>query len=119
MADELTISLSMDFTKSGVNVSISKAGLTIDVSGSKYTRLVQNVGTSEEALDIGDIGTAGYCFIRNLDPTNYVSLRPGSGTANFIKLKAGEAALFRLALNGPYAIANSSACNVEIVIIED
>ena len=119
MANELTVSCSMRFSKSSREASKSYSGIQIDVSGTKVTRLEQTIGTDEEALDIGDIGTAGYIICKNLDDTNYIEIRPGSGAADLIKLKAGEVAMFRLALNGPYAIADTAACDLEFLLIED
>lgn len=119
MANELTLSGSLSFSKGGVTASASKTGLLVTVSGTEYTELIQEIGTSEEALTIGDIGTLGYVYIENLDATNFVEIRPGSGTADLIKIKAGEFAIFRAALNGPYAIADTAACRVKLVLIED
>lgn len=118
MANELTVSASLRFSKSGREASQSYSGIQVDVTGDKVTRIIQEIGTSEEALDIGDIGTAGYVLIKNLDDDNFVEIRPGSGTADLIKIGAGEIALFRLALNGPYAIADTAACDLEITLIE-
>ena len=118
MANELTVSASLSFSKSGVEASLSYGGLRFTVTGAKATRIVQAIGTSEEALDLGDVGTSGYILIKNLDSTNYVSIRPGTGTANCIKLKAGEIAMFRIE-TAPWAIANTAACNVEFLLIEN
>jgi hypothetical protein len=118
MANELTLSGSIKFAKSNVEDGMAKGGLQVDVTGSKCTHMVQAIGTSEEAIDIGDIGTSGYMFVVNRDTTNYVSIRPGTGTANCIKLKAGEFALFRIE-TAPWAIANTAACNIEFLIVEN
>jgi len=119
MANEGTLSCSVRFSKSSREASQSYSGIQIDVSGDKVTRLIQEIGTAEEALDVGDVGTAGYIIMKNLDDTNFIEIRPGSGTADLIKLKAGEVAMFRLALNGPYAIADTAACDLEFLLIED
>jgi hypothetical protein len=59
-------------------------------------------------------------FVRNMDVTNFVKIRAGSGLTDLIKLKPGEFALFRL-MTGitPYAIADTAACDIEFCIIED
>lgn len=119
MANELTVSVSLAFSSSGREAKKSYGGLQFDVSGNAYVHHIQNIGTSEEALDVGDLGTAGYMICKNLDATNFVEIRPGTGTADLIKLKAGEVACFRLALNGPYAIADTAACDLEYLIVED
>ena len=110
---------SLRFNKLSREASQSYSGIRVDVAGDKVTRVIQEIGTDEEALDIGDITTPGYILIKNMDDTNFVEIRPGSGTADLIKLEAGEIALFRLALAGPYAIADTAACDIEMLLIEN
>lgn len=119
MSNELRVSVSLRFEKSGRSVQKEYSGVQIDVSGDKWTYLVQEIGTSEEAIDVGDIGTAGFIIFKNLDDTNYVTLRPGTGTTDLVKAKSGEPGLFRLAMDGPYAMADTAACDLELLIIED
>lgn len=120
MANEITVSASLRLQLGVLDVSLTKSGLQVNISGSEYTKLVQNVGTSEEQLDFGDVATPGYCFLRNLDATNYVEIRPATGVADLIRLNAGEIALFRFAhdCTAPFAIANTAACRLEIYLIE-
>lgn len=122
MANELTVSASLRYSKNGVNIDsddFGAAGVQIDVTGTEILRHVQLVGTSEEALYVGaDIGTPGYVLMKNLDPTNYVSVRAASGVADLIKLSPGEIALFRLQSTAPYVIANTAACRLAYIVIE-
>ena len=120
MANEITLTASLAFAKGSVSVSLSKsaAQFSVDAGSHKYYSGMQTVGTSEEALELGDIATGGYCLLINRDATNYVSVRAGTGAANLIKLKAGEAALFRCEAAAPYVIANTAACLVEVLLIE-
>lgn len=119
MANELTITASLAFAKGSVSVSLAKSAAQFTVSGTKYYQGVQTVGTSEEALELGDISTGGYCLLINRDATNYVSVRSGTGAANLIKVKAGEPALFRVEAAAPYVIANTASCEVEVLLIAD
>jgi hypothetical protein len=60
---------------------------------------VQIVGTSAEAIVVGDIATLGYAIFHNLDPDNFVLIGPDSGGTqiDLIKLKPGDPpAAFRL-----------------------
>lgn len=119
MANEATFSGSMSFSKGGVTTSLSRPGQTLTVTGAKISDVVQNVGTSEEAINKGDVGTPGLCMIENLDLTNYVTVRPATGAADLIKIPAGKTAgPFMLAASAPYIIANTAACNVRILIVE-
>jgi len=49
-----------------------------------------------------------------------VELRSGTGATDFIRLNAGEFALFRMSpdASAPYAIADTSSCNVLFVLLE-
>lgn len=121
MANELTITASLAFAKGNVaSTSRAVSNLTVDVSGSAYAAIVQNVGTSEEQLDFGAVTTPGYCLIKNLDSTNYVEIRAGTGVADLIKISPGKSCLFPFAADctAPFAIANSSAVNVEMLLVE-
>lgn len=119
MANELTISGSMSFSKGGVTTSKSYTGKTVTVSGTKYTKIVQTIGTSEEALDLGDVGTPGYCIIENLDATNFVSIRRATGEGNFLKILGGKAVgPLMLAATAPYAIADTANVAIELTLVE-
>jgi hypothetical protein len=119
MANELTVSCSLKFAKSGREISKSYSGIQVTVSGDAWVAGIQNIGTSEEAIDLGDVGTPGFFIGKNLDATNFLSLRPGTGDDNMVKMKAGEPALFRMEATAPFAIANTAACDLEYLLIEN
>jgi hypothetical protein len=122
-ANELTLTAALEFTKSTTHTDSRNMGVEgkqFTVSGTDCVGpITQTIGTSAEALDIGDITTPGYIIIKNLDATNYVTIRMGSTGADVVKLKAGEFALFRLASTNPFALANTGACQVLFALIED
>lgn len=118
MANELKLSVQMVFTKGTRTVSKRTGDLTFDVAGDKWTHLIQEIGLAEEALQLGDIAAGGYCFLHNLDATNFVSIRRATAEGNAIKIGPGEIALFRLEATAPFAIADTAACDVEIVLLE-
>lgn len=119
MAAELAISgLTIAFTKANVpSVNVGPVNLSITVSGTQIMDNVQSVGTSEEAILLGDVATGGYWFVQNMDATNFVELRAATGATDFIKLLAGEWAIFRTSADAsaPYAIADTGACNVRFL----
>lgn len=122
MADELTLSgLRIAFTKTNCpSVAFNASSITVDVAGTQVYDNVQSVGTAEEAILMGDVAAGGYMYVQNMDPTNFVSLRQATGAANFIKLLAGEWAIFRLSADAtaPFAIADTAACNVRFLRID-
>jgi hypothetical protein len=125
VANELTVSVSARYSNGGVQMSTDDfgvAGIQVDVSGTEIARYVQSVGTSEEALLMPtDIGTPGFAILKNLDPTNYISVQSAQGATACVELKPGEPALFRFARTAtdPYVTANTAACRLAVILFED
>jgi hypothetical protein len=118
VSKELTVNAWVRFQKGDVDVSLGKNGLRLDMSGDDYMRFEQLVGITEEALILGDV-TPGVVLIKNLDNTNFVSLRRASGEGNCLKIKAGECWPFRLAAAAPFVIADTAPVRIEVLIIDD
>lgn len=120
MSNELTISAGLRFLKSDRNASASKGGLQRDVAGSSYVEIPQTVGITEEAIVKGDVTSGGYIYLENLDPTNFITIRQGTGTTGFIQLLPGDIALFRVSplTSAPYAIADTAPCDLLVVWID-
>ena len=125
MANEIEISVSINASKGGMSVSRAES-FKVNMTGDSMTHSVQEIPTSAEVLVEADaLGTAGWCFLKNLDSTNFVEFgRFGVDAAdeNLIKLKPGESCLFRVSDEGSddtvYAIADTAACNVEYILLE-
>lgn len=120
MADELSITLTATFTKGSKTNTFTFPATTFDVTGDRYARLVQEVGTSEEALNLGDVGaTGGYIIGVNRDATNFVEFRSGTGTTDVIRANAGEPFCFRISPDSaaPYVIADTLACEIEYLLL--
>ena len=119
MANELSLSnLTISFSKTGSpSVYFKPATITPTVAGTQIMDNVQNIGLSEEAILMGDVAAGGYMFVQNLDSANFISLRQATGVGNFIKLLAGEWAIFRLSpdATAPFAIADTGACDVRFL----
>lgn len=119
MANELSLSgLTIAFSKTAMpTVNFTAATITPTVSGTQIMDNIQSVGTSEQAVLLGDVATGGYWFVQNMDPTNFVSIRQATGGTNFIKLLAGEWAIFRVSASSaaPYVIADTATCNVRFL----
>ena len=123
MASELSVgTLTVSFSKSGSpSFSVTPAALSITITGDAWMDNTQTIGTSEEAILLGDVATGGYWFVQNLDATNFVELRAGTGSVDFIKLKAGEWAIFRTSgdATAPYAIADTGSVQVRFLRLEN
>ena len=90
MSDELTVRTSLTFEKGGTTVSLTFGPTDIDVSGSNALHNRQNVGTSEEALLLGDVAAGGFLSGVNRDATNYLEIRPGSGESGQLTISYGN-----------------------------
>lgn len=94
-----------------------------DIDGSHILN-IQNVGTSREAMVVGDVNTAKSYGVRlrNLDATNYVTIETYDGT-NYVEsglMYPGEPhGPIRVPANKLiYLKANTAACNVECMAAE-
>lgn len=121
MANELTLSVEFAYAKGVVSKEVKVANLRVTVTGTKLVDQVQNIGTSEEAIDIGDVSPGGYMFARNLDSTNFISIRQATAASDLVRLDPGECALFRLDddATAPFAIADTAACDLEFILLSD
>ena len=120
MADEITVTGLLAVTKSPAAAeSVGESALTFDLTGTKHVKGIQNIDTSAEAIGLGDVGTPGWFFIKNIDPTNFVEILASTVGDVLLKLKAGELAVGRFGAAAPAAQADTAACNIEFLIIED
>lgn len=121
MASEITITANLEVDTGLIQDSLGKSGIRFDQTTGKFQKHVQSIGTSEEAIDLGEVSSLGYIIAINLDNTNYVEIRLGTGASNdCIKLPAkGGVALFHAGsdMSAPYAIANTAACLVAFLIL--
>lgn len=76
------------------------------------------IGTSEEAIPLGEVTSLGWFWARNLDETNFIQIRTGTGGTAFCKLLPGEACLLPLGsgITAPYAIADTAECNMQFAV---
>lgn len=122
MSNELTLSgsLTMDDTVSSV-IERSFESLRVSMNTLRYVANSVSVGTTEEAIPLGEVSSLGWFIAKNLDTTNYVEIRTGTGGTKIVKLKAGESALFRFGsgVTAPFWIADTAACRVEYVLFSD
>jgi len=120
MANELTLSASLAFLKGLSAASASQLAQQFSVAGVNFTQETQSIShTAVVALNLGGITTPGYIFIQNLDATNFVKIYDSTGGNACIKLKPLEFALFRCATTTPSAEADTAACIVQFLMIEN
>lgn len=122
MANEIKMEVYLEFDDGGgmEAVKCQPGVVNVDVTGGDYVYRKQNIGTSAENLAQGEIGTPGYMIAHNLDGANYVEIGyDDSGFKPTVRLNAGEWALFRHTQATPQAKADTSACDIEYLLVED
>lgn len=120
MAQEITATVGLSVSKTnGPVFTYGTQAQKIDLSGSRYSAGVQDIGTTVEQVVIAsDMSTAGWCVFKNLDATNYVEIGASNGTPYFLRLNAGESCVVRLTTTTFYAKANTSAVKLQFMLLE-
>lgn len=116
MANEITLSGSLSYKRDTTSVKMSGSG-NAD-AGDHFIQNLADIGTTEETLPKGDVGTIGYVAFRNKDASNYVEIGASAGVYAF-KLGPGKYA-GPMAWTGEniYAKANGAPVKLEYLIVE-
>lgn len=119
MANETFLSLQARFSKNGLRLEASKT-FNKDVTGADAIHKTQNIGTTAETVDFGDItGAPKTVMIANLDATNFVEIGGDSGLTVFkLAIDPGEFIVLNLASATLYAKADTASCLIEILAVE-
>jgi hypothetical protein len=107
-------SLSQQFAASGVTADIATAGLLA---------VTLNLGTAVTQISTATLGSLGLCFARSLatTTTHTVSFGRFDGTTlhEAVSLRAGEAAILRLAAGNYAAKAAVGGSRLVLTVLED
>jgi hypothetical protein len=114
MANEITITASIQVVNGNLRDSFSVGSKAVDQAAvGGPTPGYVTIGTSEETVTFGELGTKGYCVVQNLSTTNFIEWGFSTGVYGG-KLLAGEVALFRLNSTSLFLKADTAACKVLI-----
>lgn len=126
MADELIIQAGWRFAKGNQAFRNDLITYYQTVSGTRPLLQTVNVGTSEEDFAVGDVGTPGLLWLRNLDTTNFVTWGPKATGAMVLMGKLLPTAdsnhqspptiLYVATAVTLRWIADTAACDVEAVL---
>lgn len=120
MANELTLNASLVYADAeSSDVDLALADVLANVGTKKFTKAKQNIGITEEAINLGEVTSLGYALFVNRDPTNYLELRVATGGVKFAKLRPGKFAFFEFGsgITAPFAIADTAPCQLEYLIV--
>lgn len=119
MADEITVQLSLAYSSGEASIDFNLGVLKGDQSSFGGLKATQNVGTSEETLNVGDVTNEGVVLMWNLDDTNFVEVGVATGVyfgelqpqklPMLIPLKSGQTV---------YLKADTAACEIQYVLLE-
>lgn len=123
MANEISVSTSLNITKNSVTASGSQS-VTATLAGNNYTALTQTSTGSAVVIGVGGVsGFNGWCLIKNIG-TAVTGADDGSlivyndnGTTVVATLLLGEACLFKPAA-APYIKGATGTPDAAIVISE-
>jgi len=124
MANEISASMSLGFTKNGISESVTVVTTKFTMNGNNFTHNTVLVPTSVGGLALpkGSIGTPGWTYLHNLDTSgNSVQILVASGGSVMTQLYAGEFQMLRFAStdSNPAAIALVSSVYLEVFMIEN
>lgn len=121
MAQEITLSASLAYSDSeGTSDSLAVSALQVSVTTKRVTKLKQNVGITEEPINLGDVSSVGFVMFVNRDATNFIQIKTSSGGIICGKLLPGESygpARLASGMQGPYAIADTAPCQMDVFVI--
>lgn len=112
MANEITVTGSISVDEASIIQAIAESAVSFDLATTptKYVDHIQEIGTSEEAIDMGDITTPGWFFAKNLDAVNFIELYAATAETAFAKLLPSEFIMGKLAATAPFAKADTAVC---------
>lgn len=110
-------------SKGSLNQAFAASGVTANMATAGVASVTLELGTSTSSISTANIGAVGVCFARSLATvgTHTVSFGRLSGTNLYetVRLKAGEAAVLRLA-PGDYAAKSAvEGSRLVLTIYED
>lgn len=120
---DINYTINAQVQKGALSQSFAASGITADIATAGMLSVTLNLGTSVTQIGTASLGSLGLCFARSLatTTTHTVSFGRFDGTSlhDSCRLRAGEAALLRLA-PGDYAAKSAvEGSRLLLTIVED
>lgn len=120
---DITYSISAQVNKGALQQQFAASGITTNISTAGVMSTTLALNTTTSAVSTASLNALGLCFARNLatDTTHTVSFGRLSGDTLYetLRLKAGEAAVLRLAPGDYAAKAAVNSTRLLLTIYED
>lgn len=120
---DINYTITGQVSKGALSQSFAASGVTADIATAGVLAVTLNLGTSVTQISTATLGAVGVCFARSLATaeTHTVSFgRYVGGTLyETVRLKAGEAAVLRLASGDYAAKAAVAGSRLVLTVYED
>lgn len=120
---DLNYTINGRVAKGSLRETFSASGVTTSMATAGVASVTLELGTSTSSVSTANLGAVGVCFARSLatETTHTVSFGRVSGGTLYetVRLKAGEAALLRLAAGDYAAKAAVEGSRLVLTIYED
>lgn len=120
---DISYSINGQVSKGSLLQSFAASAVTANMATAGVLAVTLELGTATSQISTANIGAVGLCFARSLatEATHTVSFGRLDGTNLYesVRLKAGEAALLRLAAGDYAANAAVEGSRLVLTILED
>lgn len=120
---DISYTISGQVAKGALSQSFSASGVTADIATAGVLAVTLNLGTSSTQISTATLGALGLAFVRSLATTTTHTVSFGrlvSGALHeTVRLKAGEAAVLRLAAGDYAAKAAVDGSRMVLTVYED
>lgn len=120
---DLSYTITGQVQKGALSQSFAATGVTADIATAGVLSVTLNLGTNATTISTANLGAVGLCFAKSLvtETTHTVSFGRYSGGTLYetARLKAGEAAVVRLAAGDYAAKAAVAGSRLVLTIFED
>ena len=120
---DVNYSINAQVQKGALSQQFAASGVTADIATAGLLAVTLNLGTAVTQISTATLGSLGLCFARSLatTTTHTVSFGRFDGTNlhETVQLRAGEAAIFRLAAGNYAAKAAVGGSRLVLTVLED
>jgi len=120
---DISYSLNINVSAGALQQNLNASNITSDFSTTGMLAVTLNVGTATQAISTASAWTLGLAFARSLATagTHTISVGRISGTTLFdvVRLKAGDAAVLRMAPGNYAAKADAPGSRLLLQILEE
>ncbi len=122
MANEITVTTGLRWSKSGAAISFTCSN-SYNQAGEQAIESVQIIGASSEAVNLGDVTTVGYMGFKNLNAdggaTIHIStINPAVAGTSTYSLAPGDGVSLIGTQTAWYAISSTGSSNLLVLAIE-